>query len=183
MVFFSRRTRTHSLHKKCHYIKNYFIHNVWWIFRGLILFSKSRWPLFTFVHVYAGQRFFVSGYKTPCFGRIWWFRFNVEMVVAFPVNIWRILISSESAHPAQQTQNICITFIQRQPNVFDIGPTLYKCYSHVLCLLGCWLNDELPLATLIQHFPKTFCSPGCNWLCRIAERKHQSEDFLQVCYH
>ena len=26
----------------------------------------------------------------------------------------------------QQTQNICITFVQRRPNVFDVGPTLYK---------------------------------------------------------
>ena len=26
----------------------------------------------------------------------------------------------------QHTQNICITFIQRRPNVFDIGPKLYK---------------------------------------------------------
>ena len=29
------------------------------------------------------------------------------------------------------TQNICITFIQRPPNVFDVGPTLYKCYTNV----------------------------------------------------
>ena len=36
----------------------------------------------------------------------------------------------------QQTQNNCITFIQRRPNVFDAGPTLYKCYTNVLCLLG-----------------------------------------------
>ena len=36
---------------------------------------------------------------------------------------------------AHQTQNICITFIQRRPNVFDVGPTLYKCYTNVLCLL------------------------------------------------
>ena len=35
-----------------------------------------------------------------------------------------------------QTQNICLTFIQRRPNVFDVGPTLYKCYTNVLCLLG-----------------------------------------------
>ena len=28
-----------------------------------------------------------------------------------------------------------MTFIQRQPNVFDVGPTLYKCYTKVLCLL------------------------------------------------
>ena len=33
-------------------------------------------------------------------------------------------------------QNICITFIQRRPNVFDAGPTLYKCYANVLCLLA-----------------------------------------------
>ena len=36
----------------------------------------------------------------------------------------------------QQAQNICITFIQRRPNVSDVGPTLYKCYTNVLCLLG-----------------------------------------------
>ena len=35
-----------------------------------------------------------------------------------------------------QTQNICITFVQCRPNVFDVGPTLYKCYKNVLCLLG-----------------------------------------------
>ena len=37
---------------------------------------------------------------------------------------------------SQQTQNICITFVQRRPNVFDVGQTLYKCYTNVLCLLG-----------------------------------------------
>ena len=26
----------------------------------------------------------------------------------------------------QQTQDICITFILRRPNVFDVGPTLHK---------------------------------------------------------
>ena len=38
----------------------------------------------------------------------------------------------------QQAQNICITFVQRRPNVFGVGPTLYKCYrsASVLCLLG-----------------------------------------------
>ena len=34
----------------------------------------------------------------------------------------------------QQTQNICITFIQRRPNVFEVGPTLYNCYTNVLGL-------------------------------------------------
>ena len=36
---------------------------------------------------------------------------------------------------SKQTQNICITFAQRRPNVFDVGPTLYKSYTNVLCLL------------------------------------------------
>ena len=29
----------------------------------------------------------------------------------------------------QQTQNICIAFVQRRPNIFDVGPT--KCYTNV----------------------------------------------------
>ena len=37
---------------------------------------------------------------------------------------------------SQQTQNICITYIQRRLNVFDADPTLYKCHTNVLCLLG-----------------------------------------------
>ena len=28
---------------------------------------------------------------------------------------------------SQQTQIICMPFVQRQPDVFDVGPTLYKC--------------------------------------------------------
>ena len=42
--------------------------------------------------------------------------------------------TSNSATP--QTQNICITFIQRRPNVEDVGPALYKCFTNVSCLLG-----------------------------------------------
>ena len=38
---------------------------------------------------------------------------------------------------SQQTQNICMTFVQCLTNVDDVGPTLYKCYANVLCLLGC----------------------------------------------
>ena len=29
------------------------------------------------------------------------------------------------------------TFVEHLYNVFDIGPTLYKCYTNKLCLLGC----------------------------------------------
>ena len=34
---------------------------------------------------------------------------------------------------SQQTQNICITFVQRQA---QRRPTFYNCYTNVLCLLG-----------------------------------------------
>ena len=36
----------------------------------------------------------------------------------------------------QQTENICLTFIQCRTNVEDVGPTLHKCHTNVLCLLG-----------------------------------------------
>ena len=36
----------------------------------------------------------------------------------------------------QQAQNICITFIQGWTNVKDVGPTLHKCYTNILCLVG-----------------------------------------------
>ena len=32
---------------------------------------------------------------------------------------------------------ICITFVQRRTSACDIGPTLYKCYTNALRLLGC----------------------------------------------
>ena len=35
------------------------------------------------------------------------------------------------------THNIFIAFIQRRPNVEDIGPTLYKCYENVVCTSKC----------------------------------------------
>ena len=43
----------------------------------------------------------------------------------------------------QQTQNICITYhVQCWANVEDVGPTLYKCYTKVLCSLG-YCFDEM----------------------------------------
>ena len=38
--------------------------------------------------------------------------------------------------PAHRIQNICMTFVQCWTNVEDVGPTLYKCYTNVLGLLG-----------------------------------------------
>ena len=44
--------------------------------------------------------------------------------------------SSTDGSGTQQTQNICIPVVQRRPSVGDVGPTLYKCYTNILCLLG-----------------------------------------------
>ena len=41
-----------------------------------------------------------------------------------------------SGNSQEKTQNICITVIQCRTSVEDVGPTLYKCYANVLCLLG-----------------------------------------------
>ena len=48
----------------------------------------------------------------------------------------RPALSSVGHGISQQTQNICITFVQCWTNVENVGPTLYKCYTNVLCLLG-----------------------------------------------
>ena len=37
---------------------------------------------------------------------------------------------------SRQTQKSCTTFIQRRPNDFDVGLTLYKCYTIVLWEAG-----------------------------------------------
>ena len=44
---------------------------------------------------------------------------------------WELLLDAHT----EQTQNICMTCVQRRPNVFDVGPTLYTCHTNVLCLL------------------------------------------------
>ena len=48
--------------------------------------------------------------------------------------------------PSQQTQNIFITFVQRRPNVFDVGPTLYKCFVFAGLALSCDAVLYLPVA-------------------------------------
>ena len=53
----------------------------------------------------------------------------------------------------QQTQNIFLTFIQRRPNVFDVGPTLYKCYKmFCVCLLGGGGAVHRALVTILTLF-------------------------------
>ena len=59
---------------------------------------------------------------------------------------------------SQQTQNIFTTFIQRRPNVFAVGPTLYKCYTTILCSLGSqpafkpwWISGKLELRAKLHQ--------------------------------
>ena len=49
---------------------------------------------------------------------------------------------------SQQTQNICITFVQRRPNVFGVGVALYKCYINILCLLGYCVCTLINISTI-----------------------------------
>ena len=48
----------------------------------------------------------------------------------------------------QQAQIICITFVQRRPNVFDVGPTLYKMLY--ICFM---FTGNLRLAFCHRDFP------------------------------
>ena len=60
--------------------------------------------------------------------------------------IWSNSLISAFCKLTQQTQQMCITFIQRQPNVFDVCSTLYKCYTNYLCWLGSY-----PFQAWIYH--------------------------------
>ena len=63
--------------------------------------------------------------------------------------------------------DICITFIQRRHNVFDVVPTLYKFYTNVkykeeftslgnICItfIQCWTNVEDVVPTLYKCYTK-----------------------------
>ena len=42
--------------------------------------------------------------------------------------------------PSPANTKLFITIVQCRTNVEDVGPTLYKCYANVLCLLGVLLS-------------------------------------------
>ena len=54
-------------------------------------------------------------------------------------NVYTVL-AGQGHTTIPETQNICITFIQRRPNVFDDGPKLYKCYTDVFLFAGILLH-------------------------------------------
>ena len=53
---------------------------------------------------------------------------------------WRLSWLDPNHQVSQQTQNICMTFVQCWTIVEDVGPTLYKCYKK-FCV--CW--DSVPI--------------------------------------
>ena len=53
------------------------------------------------------------------------------------------------SQPTRQTQHYCITFIQRRTN--EVGPTLYKSYTNVLCLLGTACSNSGKNSAALQH--------------------------------
>ena len=73
----------------------------------------------------------------------------------------------------QQTQSICITFVQC---VEDVGSALYKCYTNVLCLLGIAAGpNEYFVCDHLQSFA-TICE-RLRRLATICDR------FVTVCDH
>ena len=55
--------------------------------------------------------------------------------------------------PAQQTQDICMTFMQYRPNVFDVDPTLHKVIQ-MLCVyrvtIQTWRSSSFQIPAVIQ---------------------------------
>ena len=69
------------------------------------------------------------------------------------------MLNIGKAYTSQQPKNICITFVQRRLNVFEVVPTLYKCDA--LCLQVCiLLCAEMSTYIIILDKPNTL---GYNW--------------------
>ena len=63
---------------------------------------------------------------------------------------------------SQKTQNICITFIQRRPNVFDVGPTLYKVIQMFSADWGSILTSDIERGLT---WATSMCGEYGEWLC------------------
>ena len=72
------------------------------------------------------------------------------------------IMSVYHVYDSQQTQNICITFIKRRPNVFDVGPTLSNVIQ-MFCVYWSVLfspSKRKTSSTLDQH-----CINGTQMFC------------------
>ena len=71
-----------------------------------------------------------------CFNVLAWSP-NVALMLAHRLKrraINKHLVSTKSASPSENK-----TFVQCSADVENVGPTLYKCYTNVSCMLGCYL--------------------------------------------
>ena len=77
----------------------------------------------------------------------------VSNVVTSVLSLWTKLVQCWVMHAmqSQQTHNICITFEQWWTNVEDVGPTLSKCYTIVLCVCYGTIFPEIEPA-IGQHW-------------------------------
>ena len=65
--------------------------------------------------------------STTWSGKQFWIQFRFLIFHAFEFGITPLICSF---HPANTKH-----FLKCRNNIFDVGPTLYKCYTSVLCLL------------------------------------------------
>ena len=77
---------------------------------------------------------------------------------------------------SQQTRNICMTFAQCWTNVEDVVPTLYKCYTNILCLLGCYIDFE-------NVVPRSFLYPTPRPLVSFLSASELSASTSFACNH
>ena len=96
------------------------------------------------------------------------------------IYLYGIHVNVVKMKPTQQAQDICITRIQRLPNVVDVGPILYKCYTNVLRLLwiytmysgvaikwGCGAIQRVFRCTILVTWPNQ---------ASLERRLHEDED-------
>ena len=108
--------------------------------------SEKKYSFFRTIIVYSVAIHPAPPSSRESVGRTYKLRRDRQAVLtttsAPPPRPWILILKCELttyhiSHPgdSHQTQNICITFIQRRPNVKDVGPTSFKCYTNILCLL------------------------------------------------
>ena len=75
------------------------------------------------------------------------------LIALFRYDCYRFWIPTRQREgvSTRQTQNICIAYVQRRPNVSDVGPTLCKYYTNVLCLLGIASRIFLHIMTILWN--------------------------------
>ena len=62
----------------------------------------------------------------------------------------------------RETQHICITCVQRRPNVFDVGPAFYKCHTKVAFLPGIGVLLSLfGRPSIVAWLAQWSLLPGC----------------------